>query len=84
MCDDKTGAAFQQTFERFLETVHPDDRSKARETLDLCLRSRDLVRLDYRIVLPDGRVRWVVSRGRSFPGTAELPERVMTEEEPSS
>ena len=65
------------TFARFLETVHPDDRQAARETLDLCLRSRELVRLEYRIIRPDGGVRWVVSRGRSFAATAEQPERVM-------
>jgi PAS domain S-box-containing protein len=65
------------SFERFLETVHPDDRSKARETLEVSLSTRELVSLEYRIVLPDGRVRWVVSRGRSFPGTAEHPEKVM-------
>jgi len=65
------------SFDRFLETVHPEDRNSARETLDLCLRSRELVIFEYRILLPDGRVRWVVARGRSFPGTPEQPERVM-------
>jgi PAS domain S-box-containing protein len=65
------------TFERFLESVHPDDRQAARESLDLCLGTSELVRLEYRIVRPDGRVRWVVSRGRSFAATAEQPERVM-------
>jgi formate hydrogenlyase transcriptional activator len=65
------------TFERFLETVHPEDRERAEATLARCLETRDLSRLDYRIVLPDGRVRWVVARGRSFPATLEHPERVM-------
>lgn len=65
------------SFERFLERVHPDDRPRARETLELCLRTREMVSLEYRIKLPDGTVRWVVSRGRSFPGTAEQPEKVM-------
>jgi len=44
------------TFERFLESVHPDDRQMARETLDVCLQSHELVRLEYRIVGPDGTV----------------------------
>jgi len=65
------------TFERFLDSVHPDDRQRARETFDVCLQSHDLVRLEYRIVGADGRVRWVVSRGRSFAATAEQPMRVM-------
>jgi PAS domain S-box-containing protein len=65
------------SFDRFLDTVHPDDRQSAKETLSLCLRRRDLTRLEYRIVLPDGGVRWIVSRGRSYPATSLQPERVM-------
>ncbi|MFY9942127.1 MAG: sigma 54-interacting transcriptional regulator [Desulfobacterales bacterium] len=65
------------SFDRFLETVHPDDRQSAKETLTLCRRTRDLTRIEYRIVLPDGRVRWIVSRGRSYPATSIRPERVL-------
>ena len=65
------------SFGRFLEAVHPDDREMAEATLVHCREIRDLVRLEYRIVLPDGRLRWVVSRGRSFPRTPTQPERVM-------
>jgi formate hydrogenlyase transcriptional activator len=64
-------------FDRFLETVHPDDRESAKATLAQALDTRHLVRLEYRIVLPDGSVRWVVARGRSYPATSEQPERVM-------
>jgi PAS domain S-box-containing protein len=65
------------SFERFLGTVDPEDRESVRATLARCLETRDLVRLEYRIVLPDGRLRWLVTRGRSFPATAEQPERVL-------
>jgi formate hydrogenlyase transcriptional activator len=64
-------------FERFLETVHPEDREAARVALARCLETCDLVSLEYRIVLPDGRMHWVESRGRSLPATLEQPERVM-------
>jgi len=80
---DKTREIFQfspsedLSFERFLKVVHPEDRESARVTLTRCLETRDLVRQEYRIVLPDGRTRWVVSRGRSFPATGEHPDRVM-------
>jgi PAS domain S-box-containing protein len=65
------------SFDRFLEAVHPEDRQSARDTLALCLRNRELTRLEYRILLPDGTVRWIVSRGRSYPATSVHPERVM-------
>jgi formate hydrogenlyase transcriptional activator len=64
-------------FERFLERVHPDDRQGARETLDACLQTREMVMLEFRILLPDGSVRWVAASGRSFHGNSEQPERVM-------
>jgi formate hydrogenlyase transcriptional activator len=63
--------------ERVLEAVHSDDRRRVREALEVCLRTRELVRIEYRIPLPDGQVRWVVSRGRSLPGLAAESERVM-------
>jgi formate hydrogenlyase transcriptional activator len=65
------------SFERFLELVHPDDREKAKATLTQCLQTRDLVTLEFRIVPPDKGVRWIVSRGRSYPATQDQPERIM-------
>jgi PAS domain S-box-containing protein len=47
----------------FLAAVHPDDRDKLSETL---WRPTDVpdnpVAIDYRVVWPDGRVRWVSQR----------------------
>jgi transcriptional regulator with GAF, ATPase, and Fis domain len=60
-----------------LDRVHLEDRESAKATLARCLETRELVRLEYRIVPPDGRMRWLVSRGRSFPATGEQPEQVM-------
>jgi PAS domain S-box-containing protein len=80
---DKTREIFQfppdedLSFERFLAIVFPEDRESVRAALARCSETRELVRLEYRIVLPDGRLQWVVVRGRSFPATAEQPERVM-------
>jgi formate hydrogenlyase transcriptional activator len=65
------------SFERFLEVVHPDDREKAKATLARSLKTRDMVSLEYRIVPPDGSVRWIISRGRSYPAAQGHPQRVM-------
>lgn len=52
------------TVEQFMQIIHPED-------VELLQRAReDLQRLgryeaEYRIVLPDGRVRWIESRGRT-------------------
>jgi PAS domain S-box-containing protein len=65
------------SFERFLEVVHPEDRERLRETMQVCLRTRELVWVEYRMAPPGGGERWLVSRGRSYPGSADQPERMM-------
>jgi PAS domain S-box-containing protein len=65
------------SFERFLEAVHPDDRQNARDTLDLCLQTREMVEFEYRILLPDGQVRWLAARGRCLLRSSEQPKRLM-------
>jgi PAS domain S-box-containing protein len=80
---DKTREIFEfspnedLSFELFLERVHPEDRESAEATLARCLETRDLVQLAYRIVLSDGSIHWVESRGRSYPVFPEQPVRVM-------
>ena len=50
---------------RFLESVHPDDRAAVKRGVSASLpKGGDDFEQDFRIVLPDGRVRWVTSRGR--------------------
>jgi len=49
--------------QRMLEAIHPEDRARVRE---VNRRARDEGRLDpveYRVPMPDGSVRWVLSRG---------------------
>ncbi len=49
----------------WLEAVHPDDRSTVRKALSLQMRGEYDV--EYRVVRPDGGVRWIWDRG--FPVT---------------
>jgi PAS domain S-box-containing protein len=79
-------------YEDFISRVHPDDR----EVVDASVRRAlsDGGRLDYefRIVLPDGRVRWVADMGRVVLGVdgkatgmtgtcTDITERRTTEEQ---
>ncbi len=60
--------------EAWLAQVHPDDREHVFETWQAALASG---RLDseYRIVWPNGSVRWVVDRGRSIFDVEGRPTR---------
>jgi len=52
--------AFEPTFERFIETVHPDDRDMILQKLDNIQNGKITEdTYEYRIVLPDGSERWV-------------------------
>jgi PAS domain S-box-containing protein len=53
------------TFESGLAFVHPDDREATRFAKQQILLGRDEhYEVEYRILRPDGQVRWVMDRGR--------------------
>ncbi len=65
------------TLERFLGLVHPDDRASVHETIQAIVQSRAEGQMQYRAVWPDGRVRWMLSRGRVRCGVSGEPECLM-------
>ena len=44
--------------------VHPDDVSLLRDQVERAVRAGDDLSAEFRVQLPDGRLRWVQSRGR--------------------
>ena len=65
------------SFERFAEIIHPDDRGRVKEAVRKSMTEREPLHIEYRIVHPDGAIRWLVSRGRSYTGSAGQPKRLM-------
>jgi PAS domain S-box-containing protein len=56
-------AAGPRTLDAYLDRVHPDDRDRLRrETVEAAAEGRDIA-TEYRILNPDGSIRWVASRG---------------------
>jgi PAS domain S-box-containing protein len=49
----------------FLSRVHPDDRERVEEDQYRLLASAGAYESEFRVVLPDGRVRWLLTRGES-------------------
>ena len=64
-------------FERFMEVIHPEDREKVRESVRQTLEKREPLTVEYRILHPDGSIRWVIARGRPFSETPGQPMRLM-------
>jgi PAS domain S-box-containing protein len=48
----------------FLQKIHPEDREELSRTLAAAVASGGQYETEYRVVLPEGRVRWIASRGR--------------------
>ncbi|MRR39001.1 PAS domain S-box protein, partial [bacterium] len=65
------------SMERFLEAIHPEDRGRVQELVRRSIEQRELLAVEYRIVHPDGSVRWIVARGRPYSDGSGLPERLM-------
>ncbi len=61
-------------FGRHLAAVHPDDREEVRHRVESALSERDGYEAEYRVVRPDGKVRWILSRGRFVGGRSGAPD----------
>ena len=69
--------SFPGTFEGYQQDIHPDDRDRVLSTIERTLQDRQPHHLEYRIVLPDGRVRWLQARGRLRLDANGQPERLV-------
>jgi diguanylate cyclase (GGDEF)-like protein/PAS domain S-box-containing protein len=58
--------AFDGRFESFLAMVHREDCDRIRQTLEQVVQSQQRYDLEFRIVRPDGSLRWLSSRGKGF------------------
>ena len=57
-------ADFEITLEDFLQRVHPEDRERVRYVVECSIHEKKVIHENYRIVRPDGSIRWISSRGR--------------------
>ncbi|UJW80723.1 ATP-binding protein [Hydrogenophaga sp. SL48] len=53
----------QPSFERFLDLVHPDDRTMVQQAFDASVKDRRTYNVVHRVLLPGGRVKYVRERG---------------------
>ena len=67
----------EPSIERALELVHPDDRDWVAQSVQLALARQENYYDEFRIVRPDGGVRWLSSRGRVLRGADGKVERMV-------
>ncbi len=52
------------TFENFMRVVHPEHRQQLYQAVERARKSKEEISVQYRIICPDGTIRWISSRGR--------------------
>ena len=57
--------------------VHPDDRAARATAIQHALKTFGPYEAEYRVILPDGSVRWIASRGRPSPAVNDAPPRIL-------
>jgi PAS domain S-box-containing protein len=71
---DKARALFQIDPEAYVDQaivqrrVHPDDRALRECAIKQAIETEGDYALEYRVLLPDGTLRWISGRGRCVPG----------------
>ena len=65
------------TFERYLETIHRDDVAAFRASIDDALAHGSEFSTAFRLLRPDGSVRWTHGVGRVFRNAAGEPIRMV-------
>lgn len=62
-----------RSLEHFLARVHPDDRAGVVERCQRCRSEGADFEMEFRIETPQGELRWLYDRGRTFRGPDGLP-----------
>ncbi|CAM4060030.1 PAS domain S-box protein [Gillisia limnaea] len=61
---ERDNGAFQPNLESFEQTIHPEDLIKFKEANALAMNGQKELDFEHRIILPNGKIKWVHERGK--------------------
>ena len=64
-------------FEHFISRVHVDDCDRLRQAIKDAIEQRKIYDAEFRMVFPDGRVRWITARGTVQANKQGKPKRML-------
>ena len=73
----RSGDRFSQAYEVFIGYIHPEDRDFVHRTVTHAIEHGEEFHIHYRILRPEGDVRWVTTHGRVFFDSKRHPERLV-------
>lgn len=62
--------------ETYLSRIHPEDSGRVEEEIGAAVEAGGSYRMEFRVLLPDGAVRWLAARGRALTDVTGRPGRV--------
>ena len=65
------------TYAEFEQRVHPEDRRRRDQLMQQAIRTESGYENEYRILLPDGKIRWIGGRARCLPGASSNSTRLL-------
>lgn len=65
------------SMKRFETSIHPDDLELVRQVIARALSEHEPVNVEYRILVGDGCLKWISSRGRPYFKSNGEPDRLM-------
>jgi signal transduction histidine kinase len=66
---------FDGAYESFVDLIHPEDREAVRRVFTDLLRNQTTFDISHRLLMPDGRVKWIQQRGKSTLDNKGKPHR---------
>jgi PAS domain S-box-containing protein len=61
--------------QEFYERMHPDDRERVSKALSDAMQNQKPYTAEFRVVRPDGTIRWITDRGKFYYATNGNPQR---------
>jgi len=67
---------FDGSLQMFADRLHPDDRDRVLVAIDRAVATGDEYEIEFRVVYPNGRIRWALSQGKVFYNEDGQPVRM--------
>ncbi|PZO42488.1 MAG: histidine kinase [Shackletoniella antarctica] len=68
---------FDGSYEQFVARLHPDDRGRVLEAIDAAMTPGANYDIEFRVLYPDGTIRWALSQGKVFYDAIGQPIRML-------
>ncbi len=67
---------FDGSYEQFVARLHPDDRDRVLRAIDAAMTPGANYDIEFRVLYPDGTIRWALSQGKVFYDAIGQPIRM--------